>query len=74
MPAFILAGRPLFGFRAARAHLSVFPFSPAAIEAVADRLVGFDVSKGTVRFTPDRPLPDDVIAELVRQRARRSRA
>ena len=48
----------------------MFPFSPAAIEAVADRLVGFDVSKGTVRFTPDRPLPDDVIAELVRQRAR----
>ena len=48
----------------------MFPFSPAAIEAVQDRLEGFDVSKGTVRFTPDRPLPDEVIEELVRQRAR----
>lgn len=37
MPAFIYAGRPLLGFRAAEKHLSIFPFSPAAIDAVRDR-------------------------------------
>jgi uncharacterized protein YdhG (YjbR/CyaY superfamily) len=68
MPAFVYRGRPLIGFRAARQHLSVFPFSPAVVEAVADRLPGFDISKGTIRFTPDRPLPDDVLAEIVRER------
>lgn len=68
MPAFIYAGRPLLGFRAAKTHLSVFPFSPAAIEAVEDRLEGFDVSKGTIRFTPDAPVPDDVLADVVRAR------
>jgi uncharacterized protein YdhG (YjbR/CyaY superfamily) len=68
MPAFLYAGRPLLGFRAAKKHLSVFPFSPAAIEAVEDRLEGFDLSKGTIRFTPDRPVPDDVLADLVRAR------
>jgi uncharacterized protein YdhG (YjbR/CyaY superfamily) len=68
MPAFMLAGRPLLGFRAAKRHLSLFPFSPAAIEAVADRLAGFDTAKGTVRFTPDRPVPDEVVADLVRAR------
>jgi uncharacterized protein YdhG (YjbR/CyaY superfamily) len=68
MPAFIYAGRPLLGFRAAKRHLSVFPFSPAAIEAVQDRLDGFDLSKGTIRFRPDRPLPDDVLADLIRAR------
>lgn len=68
MPAFLYGGRPLLGFRAAKSHLSVFPFSPAAIEAVADRLGGFDRSKGTIRFSPESPLPDDVLADLVRAR------
>jgi uncharacterized protein YdhG (YjbR/CyaY superfamily) len=68
MPAFLYAGRPLLGFRAAKQHLSVFPFSPAAIEAVKDRLEGFDLSKGTIRFSPDRPVPDDVLADLIRAR------
>jgi uncharacterized protein YdhG (YjbR/CyaY superfamily) len=68
MPAFLYAGRPLLGFRAAKKHLSVFPFSPAVVEAVEERLEGFDVSKGTIRFSPDSPLPEDVLADLVRAR------
>ena len=68
MPAFIYAGRPLLGFRAAKQHLSIFPFSPAAIDAVRDRLGDFDVAKGTVRFTADSPVPEDVLALLVRAR------
>jgi uncharacterized protein YdhG (YjbR/CyaY superfamily) len=65
MPAFRYAGKPLLGFHAAQRHLSVHPFSPEAIEAVSDRLAGFDLAKGTIRFTPDQPIPDDVIHELV---------
>jgi uncharacterized protein YdhG (YjbR/CyaY superfamily) len=68
MPAYLYAGRPLLGFRVAKKHLSVFPFSPAAVEAVQDRLEGFDLSKGTIRFSPDRPVPEDVLADLVRAR------
>jgi uncharacterized protein YdhG (YjbR/CyaY superfamily) len=70
MPAFIFAGRPLLGFRAAQKHLSLFPFSPAAIEAVSDRLAGFDLAKGTIRFTPDQPVPRTVLADLIRVRQR----
>lgn len=70
MPAFIFAGRPLLGFRAAQKHLSIFPFSPAAIEAVSDRLDGFDLAKGTIRFTPRHPIPQAVLAEVVRFRER----
>ena len=68
VPAFIYSGRPLLGFGAAKKHLSIFPFSPAAIEAVKDRLEGFDVAKGTIRFSPDNPVPDDVLADVVRAR------
>jgi uncharacterized protein YdhG (YjbR/CyaY superfamily) len=68
MPAYLHAGRPLLGLRAAKKHLSVFPFSPAAVEAVKDRLEGFDLSKGTIRFTPDYPLPEAVLVDLIRAR------
>ena len=74
IPAFSYAGRPLLGFKAAKKHLSIFPFSPAAIDAVRDRLDGFDVAKGTIRFTPERPVPDDVLTDLVRARMQEIRA
>jgi uncharacterized protein YdhG (YjbR/CyaY superfamily) len=68
VPAFIYAGRPLLGFSAAKTHLSIFPFSPAAIEAVKERRDGFDLAKGTIRFSPDTPVPADVLADLIRAR------
>ncbi|WP_439659880.1 iron chaperone [Lentzea sp. HUAS TT2] len=61
-------GKPLLGFKAAKDHLAVFPFSPAAVDVVRERLAGYSLSKGTIRFTTDMPLPDDVVRDLVRQR------
>jgi uncharacterized protein YdhG (YjbR/CyaY superfamily) len=68
MPAFKVRRRPLLGVRAARAHLSVFLFSPAAIDASRKLLEGFDISKGTVRFTAAKPLPEAALAALVAAR------
>jgi uncharacterized protein YdhG (YjbR/CyaY superfamily) len=65
MPAYLHAGRPLLGLRAAKKHLSVFPFSPAAVEAVEERLEGFSLSKGTIRFTADRLVPEEVLEDLI---------
>ena len=65
MPALKASGKPLIGFVAAKRHLSIFPFSPAVVEHVRDRLDGFELSKGTIRFSVDHPLPDDVIREVV---------
>ena len=68
MAALLLGGRPLLGMRAAKGHLSVFPFSPEVVEALAHRLAGFALSKGTIRFTAAEPLPEDVLRDLVRLR------
>lgn len=68
MPAFRYAGRPLLGFRAAKQHLSLFPFSPDVVEAVSSRLEGFDLAKGTIRFSPEAPVPDDVLLDILRLR------
>ena len=68
MPALKHEGRPLIGFRAAKQHLSIFPFSAAVVDAVRGQLEGFDVSKGTVRFAASKPPPDEVVREMVRLR------
>jgi len=70
LPAFKYKNRPLLGFRASKNHLSVFPFSPEAVDAARDELVGFDLSKGTVRFTPDKAIPDSALKRLLDQRMR----
>ncbi|MFI9486187.1 iron chaperone [Promicromonospora sp. NPDC052451] len=65
MAALRYRGSPLISARATARHIGLYPFSPPAIEALAPDLAGFSTSKGTVRFTPDRPLPDDVLDRLV---------
>lgn len=68
MPAFKYRKRPLLGFRVSKNHLSLFPFSPEAIDAARGALAGFDLSKGTVRFTPDNPVPEAALEQLLRHR------
>jgi uncharacterized protein YdhG (YjbR/CyaY superfamily) len=68
MAALVYRHKPLLACLAARQHLSVFPFSPRVVEAVQDRLSGFELSKGTIRFTVDKPLPDQVVQDVVRLR------
>jgi uncharacterized protein YdhG (YjbR/CyaY superfamily) len=68
MPAWRLHGKPLLGLNQAKAHVGVYPFSPEVVAAVRDRLAGFTLTKGGVQCTPDRPVPDDVLVEMVRLR------
>jgi uncharacterized protein YdhG (YjbR/CyaY superfamily) len=65
MAALKYKDKGLLGFAAAKRHLSIFPFSSAVIDEVRDQLAGFDVSKGTLRFSVEQPLPDDVVREVV---------
>ena len=68
VPAFKYRGRPLVSFGAAKSHCSFYVQSPAVMEAHRDEFAAYDTSKGTVRFAPDAPLPDALVAKLVRAR------
>jgi uncharacterized protein YdhG (YjbR/CyaY superfamily) len=68
MPAFRYRGRPLVSYSAFKAHCSFFPMSAAMIEAHRHELGDFATAKGTLRFTPQHPLPDDLVARMVRER------
>lgn len=68
MPAFRYHRRSLVCYAAFKAHCSFFPMSAGLIEAHRDELAGFVTAKGTLRFTPDRPIPRDLVARIVRER------
>jgi uncharacterized protein YdhG (YjbR/CyaY superfamily) len=38
------------------------------VAAVKGRLAGYDLSKGTTRFTEAKPIPEDVIREILELR------
>jgi uncharacterized protein YdhG (YjbR/CyaY superfamily) len=68
MPGFNYAGKYLIAYAAFKDHLSVFPGATAI--AGARGLSEFKISKGTVQFTLDKPLPETVIRELLVLRKR----
>jgi uncharacterized protein YdhG (YjbR/CyaY superfamily) len=49
-------------------HCTYFPMSGSITAALADELTGYDTAKGSIRFAADVPLPEDLIARLVRAR------
>jgi uncharacterized protein YdhG (YjbR/CyaY superfamily) len=70
VPAFRYHGRPLVSFGYGKEHLAFYVQSPAVMRAHAAELEQRDTSKGTVRFTADRPLPAALVKKLVRARMR----
>jgi uncharacterized protein YdhG (YjbR/CyaY superfamily) len=49
----------------AKGHIGLYPFSPPALDTVRGELADFSLAKGTVRFTEDQPVPDDVLDRLL---------
>jgi uncharacterized protein YdhG (YjbR/CyaY superfamily) len=59
--------RVLVWYAAFSKHCSLFP-SASVLVRFKDELSGFTVSKGTVQFSLDRPLPVALVKKLVRAR------
>ena len=65
VPAFKVDGRPLLGFNVSKGHASLYPFSPAVIEALRNDLQGYDLAKGTIRFSEHTPITDELVRRIV---------
>src|SRR5437773_12573282 len=73
IPAFRLNGRSLVFFGAWVNHCSFYPGSSTTLKNFRDDLKGFQVRKGTVRFSPDNPLPITLVKKLVKARIAENR-
>ena len=63
MPAFKQNGI-LVWFAAFKNHIGFFP-KVSAIEAFKDELSGYELSKGTIRFPLNKPIPFDLVKRIV---------
>jgi uncharacterized protein YdhG (YjbR/CyaY superfamily) len=70
MPAFRLHGKTIAGFAAFRDHLSYLPHSGSVLGQLADDLSGYTMTKGSLHFPVDRPLPKAVVKRLIAVRLR----
>jgi uncharacterized protein YdhG (YjbR/CyaY superfamily) len=68
MPAFRLDGRSLVFFGAWANHCSFYPGSSATLKKFRTHLKDFQISKGTIRFSSDKPLPIALVKKLVAAR------
>jgi uncharacterized protein YdhG (YjbR/CyaY superfamily) len=69
MPAFRSHGDQfLVSFDAYKRHFSLFPASEAVVKALGERIRPYLAGQGTIRFPADRPIPTDLVTEIVRVR------
>jgi uncharacterized protein YdhG (YjbR/CyaY superfamily) len=68
IPAFRLNGRALVFFGAWENHCALYPGSSTMLKKFRNELRDFETSKGTFRFSPNKPLPVTLVQKLVRAR------
>jgi uncharacterized protein YdhG (YjbR/CyaY superfamily) len=74
IPAFRLGGRSLVFFGAWANHCAFYPGSSTTLKKFQNDLKDFQITKGTIRFSPGNPLPLALIKELVKARIKENRA
>lgn len=67
MPAYYCHGM-IGGFAAFKNHCSFFPWNAKTIEDFATELKDFKTSAGTIQFTPDKPIPEELLQKILRYR------
>ena len=68
MPAFKLDGRFLVSYAGWKRHCSFYPLTESFLAAHAAELEGFGRTKGSIHFTAAKPLPPDLLDDLIRSR------
>lgn len=68
VPAFRVEGRALIGYSASKDHCSLYPMSGTVILTLARDLEPYHTLKGTIHFSPGKPLPASLVKKLVQAR------
>jgi uncharacterized protein YdhG (YjbR/CyaY superfamily) len=68
VPAFKINGRAVAGYAFFKRHCSYFPHSGSVLPELSEELSGYEWSKGTLKFAPDKPLPEELVRRLVEVR------
>jgi uncharacterized protein YdhG (YjbR/CyaY superfamily) len=70
MPAFKVQGKTIAGFAAFTDHLSYLPHSGSVLGELGEEVAGYRMTKGSLHFAIDQPLPGDLVRKLVETKLR----
>ena len=73
IPTFDLNGGHLVHFAAYRNHIGFYPTSSGVAE-FKNELLQYEISKGTIRFPLDKPIPLDLVKKIVKYRVKENMA
>jgi uncharacterized protein YdhG (YjbR/CyaY superfamily) len=73
IPAFLVEGKAFIGFKANRDDYSIYPFSGGAAERFPEELRGRTVTSGSIHFTPEDPISDDLLRRIIEWRIQANR-
>ena len=68
VPAFRVGGETVAGFAAFKNHLSYLPFSGSVLSQLGEELDGYAMTKSSLHFPVDRPLPRALVKKLIKVR------
>jgi uncharacterized protein YdhG (YjbR/CyaY superfamily) len=64
----------LVGLGAAKNHCALYVMSPKVVDSFKDDFKKYDISKGTIRFPLDKPLPATLVKKIVKARLQENEA
>lgn len=70
IPAYRLPGGVVIYFAGWKEHFSLYPATAGVVAALGDKLAGYKVSKGTIRFTLADGVPVGLVTAIAKARAR----
>ncbi|HEX6226806.1 MAG TPA: DUF1801 domain-containing protein [Chryseolinea sp.] len=68
VPFFYYKGKRVVGFRASKTHLSFFIMEGKVLKELHKEIAGLDYSSTVIRFSAENPIPEKIIAKLVKAR------
>ena len=60
-----MRGKVVAGFAAFKDHLSYLPFSGSVLGQLGDELREYTMTKSALHFAVDRPLPRQIVEQLI---------
>lgn len=72
MPTFDLNGKWFVHYSAMKKHIGFYP-QPSGVIAFKERLTDYKTSKGAIQFPYNKPIPFDLIRDIVRYRYKESK-
>jgi uncharacterized protein YdhG (YjbR/CyaY superfamily) len=68
MPAFAYKGKAFFSLAATKKFLSLYPFSGQIVTDFTPKLSKYELTKGSIHFSVENPVPDELLKEIVAAR------